>query len=245
MARIRAFAAGTTGIWHDFFQFLRRPRPIAPMGVGAAGAWRVGAALLPLYAMGVLLAGVAIAAWGKRFGLGNAHAFQAIPHMLLAPVVVLIAPPIEEALFRGWLTGRPRALWLLGCAVVVAILALLAGAFPVAAAAIPVNGRRLFVVAMLLIAGVGWFRLRWRPGNALAPRFAAAFYTSAALFALMHTFNFSPHPGWVVLPMVLPQLWQALCFGYLRMRVGLAASIGLHALNNAVAIALLQAGDWH
>ena len=57
------------------------------------------------------------AATGYRLIHALAYVTLMIPSHLyeLLPITVLIAPVLEEMIFRGWQTGRPRALWLLGC----------------------------------------------------------------------------------------------------------------------------------
>ena len=100
-----------------------------------------------------------------------------------------------------------------------------------------------FFFGGLLAAPIGWFVLRKRatPQFWRGRWFAAPFFTGAVLFGVMHIMNY-PHPGLLVLPMVLPQLWAAFTLGYIRMRIGLPASILAHATSNALALALAFAG---
>jgi len=59
------------------------------------------------------------------------------------------------------------------------------------------------------------------------------FYTIAALFALIHIFNFNDEiPFYLVPLMVLPQFTLALLLGFVRMRFGMWANIYVHMFNN-------------
>lgn len=221
--------------WRGFVRFVQAPQPLRPMGLaapGALGGW-LAMLLLHLAAMAVLLPVIAL--WQRLFGLEAPDAFAKFPREWLLPTVVLFAPMVEETLFRGWLTGRPRALWLLGLAVAgVAAIALMG----------PTNPRLGIVLIGLLIAALaGWLVLRKQPGPAalLARHFGWVFYAVVLAFGTMHVFNY-PHPSLLVLPMVLPQLCAGLTLGYVRMRFGLPASMLLHVTSNALALGAALAG---
>jgi membrane protease YdiL (CAAX protease family) len=144
------------------------------------------------------------------------------------PTVVLIAPVLEEVLFRGWLSGRPRALWLLVCA-----LALGGAATPLKVEPAVKGG---LMLALLLAMPVGWFLLRKRATPAWFMRaFSVLFWITALVFGAVHLSNY-PAPGPMALPFVLPQIWAGLVFGFVRMRVGLAGSMLTHAGANLIAI---------
>lgn len=220
-------------ILREFAAYLRRPRLTAPTGLRAAGAWRRWAMLVVLQ-IAVLLGLLAplIGYWQSRFGLPLPDAFGQVPVEWLIPIAVLAAPMIEECFFRGWLTGRPRALWLLVCT-------LAGGALLYASA----SGMDPFVAsaalaALILAAIAGWAILRKRATPAwFAPAFPALFYLVAIAFSLVHVVNY-PTLSWLLLPMVLPQLWAGLVLGFIRMRIGLLASILAHATSNAAALSL-------
>ncbi|MGQ4827665.1 CPBP family glutamic-type intramembrane protease, partial [Enterococcus faecalis] len=74
--------------------------------------------MIALYLAGLGVVGAVIAVWARALHVPPPAAFGAVSRGWLAPLVVLAAPLGEEALFRGWLTGRPRALWLLAMALV-------------------------------------------------------------------------------------------------------------------------------
>ena len=213
----------------DFCQFLRAPQlcPPAPLCQGR-GRWAI---MLGTYLAGLVVIGVALALWQRAFHLPAPEAFGGYRLPALVAISVLAAPPGEEALFRGWLTGRLRALWLLALALVaVALLA-----------AITVKWHEIAAVfgllALVIAAPVGWYRLRRldTPGW-FARGFGVWFHLSAVVFGLMHLTNY-PRLSWALVPMVLPQIWAGLVFGYLRMRSGLRGAILAHAVGNAATLA--------
>lgn len=222
-----------TALLRDFTAYLARPRLVTPTGLGAPGVWRTVLGLL-VFHLAVLLGVLAplLQLWQSAMHLPDPEAFSNVPKEWLVPLVVLIAPIGEELVFRGWLTGRVRALWLLGCAfVTVCLLAMVS--FQVAE--VPAS---LGVVAMGLVAPIGWWLLRRRG----VPRwfeaaFPAFFALSVVIFGLSHLTNY-PQISWALLPLVLPQLWAGLVLSYARMRMGLLASMLIHATSNAVAISL-------
>ena len=214
----------------DFLVYLGAPRLTAP--VPLRHGWAGWVVMVGVYLAGLLVLGPVLAWWGSRYHLSAADAFGGYPSGVLVPAVVLVFPLCEEVLFRGWLTGRPRALWLLAMGLVIAAL-LIAVTFhrhdQIAS---------LCVLATAIAALAGWLVLRQRT---TAPRwftgpFGLWFYGSVVVFGLLHMANYA-HFGWALLPMISPQLWAGLVFGYLRMRYGLLASSLAHGLGNAVALA--------
>lgn len=221
--------------WRQFAAFARRPAFIEPAGLRAPGSWRVLASVLALHLAVMALLMPLLSLWQHMWALSGPDAFGQVPQAWLPFLVILIAPVLEECTFRGWLTGRPRALWLMG------VLAMaIAGIAAVQPAPLPTVG--LFFGA-LLAAPIGWLVLRKRatPQVWRGRWFAAPFHAGALLFALMHVMNY-PSVSLVLLPMVLPQLWAAFTLGYIRMRVGLPASILAHATSNALALGLAMSG---
>ena len=101
----------------------------------------------------------------------------------------------------------------------------------------PLATGSLFLL-LLAAAPIGWFLLRKKG----VPRwyglaYPAIFYFIAIAFALAHIVNY-PQFSLLALPLVLPQLWGALVLGFIRMRIGLIASILAHAFANGAALAL-------
>lgn len=224
-------------IFREFAAFLRRPQVLTPSGLRAPGAWRRWTQLVILQ-IGVLVLVLLpfIRFWQKAFALPSPEAFGELPTGMLVPTVVLIAPMIEETLFRGWLTGRVRALWLLGCALA-AVAVLVASTHGMSA---PAAGGGLLAAG--IAAGAGWVTLRRRtdvPGW-FAKGFPAIFYAMVTVFAASHLANY-PHPSLLALALVLPQAWGALVLGFVRMRIGLPAAILAHAAANASTLALAMA----
>lgn len=226
------------GTVSEFAAFVRRPRPLVPTGLRAPGAWRrLGIAAGLLIAVNLALMLPLLAAWQAAFDLPAPEGYGQLPTSVLVPVVLLVAPVLEELLFRGWLTGRVRALWLLGCAI--AFGALLYGSVhgldPLATGAC--------LLALVLAAPIGWFVLRKRaaPGW-FAAAFPAAFWLTTAAFSLAHILNY-PSFSALALPMVLPQLWAGLVLAFVRMRVGLPGAMLAHVAANAasLSVALLAA----
>ncbi len=219
----------------EFAAYCAAPRLIAPsplhLGRRREG-WRRWGIMVALYCAGLAVIGPLIAVWGRAFHLSAAASFSGFSPLVLVPAVVLVFPLLEEALFRGWLTGRPRALWLLAMAVLgAALLGAVSLHWQETAAS-------LGAVATVPAALAGWFVLRRRtdPPRWFAAAFGAWFYLSVLVFGLMHMANYHS-ASLIVLPMVLPQLWAGLVFGYLRMRHGLIASALAHAAGNAATLA--------
>lgn len=223
-----------TAPWRDFAAYLRRPVWQVPGNLKAPGAWRAFGALWLLEVLGLVVLLVVLTLYMKATGLPGPDAFDQVPREWLVPLVVLAAPVIEETVFRGWLAGRPRALWLLGGLAAMALGAmLLADGTPL----------RLAVVGFVLLAmPLGWFLLRKRAAPGWFARvFPVIFWGTALVFGLVHLSNY-PSPGLLALPLVLPQVWAGLVFGFMRMRLGLGASMLAHAGANLLAIAPTMLG---
>jgi membrane protease YdiL (CAAX protease family) len=214
----------------DFFHFLLAPRFCTPAPLRQGwGRWAI---MTGAYLAGLVVIGIGVTLWQRAFHVPAPEAFGGYSARMLLVISVLIAPPCEEALFRGWLTGRPRALWLLLMAIAAAAL-LAAAAFKWHEIAVVFG-----LLALVIAAPVGWYRLRRLDTPAwFARRFGLWFYLSAIGFGLMHLSNY-PRLSWALVPMVLPQVWAGMVFGYLRMRGGLWAGILAHGAGNAATLAL-------
>ena len=220
--------------WRDFAAYLRRPVHQVPGSLKAPGAWRTFGALWLLDVVGLVVLLVVLTLYMKATGLPGPDAFDQVPREWLVPLVVLAAPVIEETVFRGWLAGRPRALWLLVGLGVLAVAAMLLT---------DGSQTRLAVVGLVLLAmPLGWYLLRKRaaPGW-FVQFFPVIFWATALVFGLVHLSNY-PSPGLLALPLVLPQVWAGLVFGFMRMRLGLASSMLAHAGANLLAIAPTMLG---
>jgi membrane protease YdiL (CAAX protease family) len=222
------------GLLTDFASFLRRPQLLAPAGFKAPGNAKTWLYLTSL-SIGVLLGLILpfIHLWQSLFDLPDPEAFDRVSKVWLVPIVVLIAPLLEELLFRGWQNGRRSALWLLACALAVF------GALAMAT----VPGRELVALGVIIAAAVagliGWLILRRNrtPLAWFARAFPFIFYAMAALFALVHLANYD-RITLAAVPLVLPQFWAGLLLGYVRQRIGLLGSIAAHASSNLITIGL-------
>lgn len=212
----------------EFAAFVRAPQYRTPQGLrGQWGAWAV---LVALYLAGLALLGAALTLWQRAQHVPSAEAFHGYGAAVLALLVVLVAPAGEEVVFRGWLTGRPRALWLLLMTLVAAGLLALVSAHKFETVA------SLGAVATVLPALAGWLWLqRAAPPGWFVRQFGWWLRGSVLVFALAHLSNY-PQVSPVVLPMVLPQAWAGLVFAHVRLRLGLPASILAHAVGNGVAL---------
>lgn len=222
-----------TALYLHFIAWLARPRLLTPSGLRLPGVWRALFALLALHLavlIGVLLPLLGL--WQKAFALPSPEAFDQVSKAMLVPFVVVLAPVAEELAFRGWLTGRVRALWLVGCGFVAAgFLAM-------------VNFRvyevpaSFAVLGMGLVAAAGWWWLRRRgmlPGYERA--FPVLVWLSIVVFGLSHLSNY-PRFSWALLPMVLPQLWAGMTLSYTRMRIGIFGAMLIHAAANGLSVSL-------
>lgn len=161
---------------------------------------------------------------------------QASPAMLLFYGVIL-APLIEEVVFRSWLGGRRACI--LGLPILVSLFAV---ATAVVADVSPIMSFALAGGLSVLVLGVARQFAALSPPAQKAARwrlFPVAFYGSALLFALLHMSNYegglsSP----IMLLAILPQFFVGLILGYVRMRFGLVHAVVFHALYNLVLIGI-------
>jgi membrane protease YdiL (CAAX protease family) len=226
-----------TALFHDFLAWLARPRLLAPSGLRAPGVRRTLLAMLALHLavlIGVLLPLLGL--WQKAMGLPSPEAFDTVSKAMLVPFVVVLAPVAEELAFRGWLTGRVRALWLVGCGFIAA------GFLAMVNFHIYEVPASFAVLGMGLVAPAGWWWLRRRgvmPGFERA--FPALVWLSIVVFGLSHLSNY-PRFSWALLPMVLPQLWAGMTLSYTRMRLGIFGAMLIHAAANGLSVSLALLG---
>ena len=216
----------------EFAAFLRRPQLLASAGFRAPGNAKIWL-YLTMLSMAVLLGLILpfIHLWQSLFDLSEPQAFDRVSKVWLVPIVVLIAPLLEELLFRGWQNGTRGALWLLVCTMpVLGTLVMITD---------PSRGlAALAIIIVAVLAGLtGWLLLRRNrtPLAWFARAFPFIFYAMAALFALVHLANYD-QITLAAVPLVLPQLWAGLLLGYLRQRVGLLGSIAAHATSNLLVV---------
>ena len=146
---------------------------------------------------------------------------------------LVFAPVVEEALFRGWLTGRIAALRFAAYGM---------GALALSAAALFVPDA--FAIALSLAAFVlaftgliHWERAR-HSDTAVPAWFTRHFHWfvwgSTLLFGLIHIGNFEPLTHPLGLAVVLPQTIGGFLLAYTRTRIGLGAAMAHHAAFNAL-----------
>ena len=224
--------SGDETVVQEALRFFLRPRLIRP----GSGDWRAeGRPFLALLGLnlGVLfLILPLLIAWTRALGIEPPRMMHDIPEAMVLLLAVAILPPLEELAFRGWMTGRPRALFPLGVAILAALVlvrlqgagpgwlapAITLGAGGVAAAG-AVALRRIDLAPLWFTRNFKWF-----------------FWGSTILFASAHYSNY-PAMSLAHLPLVLPQFWSGLVFGFTRLRFGLLRSILLHCASNATVLA--------
>ncbi len=149
---------------------------------------------------------------------------------------LLLAPVLEELVYRGWLTGRVAALRF-------ALYGFGAEAMFIGALLVSPDMAMLLALAgvALALAGLVHWSLTRDRDTAVPEWFARHFHWfvwgSTLLFGLMHLGNYEPltHPlGMLV---VLPQTIGGLLLAYTRTRLGLGAAMLHHAAYNAVFLA--------
>jgi membrane protease YdiL (CAAX protease family) len=229
--------AAMTALYHDFAAWLARPHMLTPSGLRARHARQALLAMLALHLAVLLLVLLPLLGlWQSAMGLPSPEAFDQVSKAMLVPFVVLLAPVGEELAFRGWLTGRVRAVWLVGCGFAAAGFLAMVN-FHVYE--VPAS---FAVLAMGLAMPAGWWWLRQR---GVMPGFERAFpvlvWLSIVVFALMHLSNY-PRFSWALLPMVLPQFWTGMTLSYTRMRVGIFGSMLIHAAANGISVSLALLG---
>ncbi len=149
---------------------------------------------------------------------------------------LLLAPVLEELVYRGWLTGRTAALRFAVYGFAAEAL-LFAALFMDEGLATPVA---LAAVGLVLAGLLHWLMTRERD-TAVPAWFTRHFHWfvwgSTLLFGLMHLGNYEALSSpWGVL-VVLPQTIGGLLLAYTRTRLGLRAAMLHHALYNALYLA--------
>lgn len=219
-----------------FTAFLRRPDiPDAATGMNAITLRRT--CMLYLLDLSLMVPLILIAFAAETLGLTFPD--NALEDLDLGPLeimfVVLLVPALEEAVFRGWLSGRPAHLvpFLL---VAAGYAALAGGLF------LPHLGGAGLIFAVLIIATVLSAMKQGQPPYAwFRTTFPVFFAISSLSFALVHLFNYEGASLAYALPLVIPQFIAGLIFGYARVTYGLWSAILLHVLHNGTAIGIILA----
>lgn len=220
-------------VWRDYIQFVRRPRlPEAPTGFGAAAS----RATLALFALDLLvmliLAGIALLV----VSLGAEMPHHALDGLKITGtlwlLIVLIGPVVEEAAFRGWLSGTPRAFGLYGSLITVAGGLML----------VPrLNWSATIALGAALIAGLAG-SLLWLRGDRASHGYQRLFpylyWISCLAFGLVHLTNLTIGQNRLAVLWVAPQLVLGTILGYARVKLGMWSNILLHMLHNSIIMAV-------
>lgn len=227
----------------DVARFVVRPTYVAqPMAWGTQAA----AVLLLLLALDLAFGLAAVEALSLLGKAGSGGVMPALLESDSPPAVewleaLVLAPVLEEMLFRGWLTGRSAALQF--------------GAWGMAAMGMLIVSQNLpephagqlsrGVIIGMIVALIQWRRVRHRD-TSVPPWFVRHFHWivwgSTLLFGAIHYGNFErlTHPFGLLV--VLPQTIGGLLLAYTRTRLGLRAAIAHHFAFNAVWMAAKFAG---
>lgn len=155
----------------------------------------------------------------------------------LAIALVVAGPVVEELMFRGWLSGRVRA-------IAVSFGAL--GLFYVASYVLTT-----FWLAMSAYAGLVSLVIAAIPMLVFAPLdrgrslpaferiFPLLFWGQGATFGLLHIENYAGFAMPLALLAVLPLVVCGFVWGYARIKLGLGWAILLHALYNVPSAGLI------
>jgi len=222
----------------DVARFARRPTYAPqPMAWGREAAL----ALLLLLALDLAFGLLAVKALALLGRAGSGGAMPALVDSDLAPVVywleaLIVAPVLEELLFRGWLTGRTAALQFGAWGMAAMAMLLVSLNLPAKYADPLSNGAVIVVIAAL----IQWGRTRERDTSVPAwfiRHFHWIVWGSTLLFGAIHFGNFErlTHPLGILV--VLPQTIGGLLLAYTRTRLGLGAAIAHHAAFNVVFLA--------
>ncbi len=179
----------------------------------------------------------------EYLGAGLSKSFDAsFPFLPLFVAAVLLAPVTEELIFRLPLVFS-------GSYLLVACITFLVSFGPSLAHAFGVPLLYYFIAAALLLAMGAWLlvsrQLRVRLHLFWRKHFGFVFYTSTAVFSLLHLLNYqgSTLPFVMLLPLLLPKFLAGIFLGYARLRLGLGWAVALHMFSNFV-ILLLLLGYW-
>ncbi|MEP0719056.1 MAG: CPBP family intramembrane glutamic endopeptidase [Parasphingorhabdus sp.] len=145
-------------------------------------------------------------------------------------LTLVAAPVLEEALFRGWLTGYRRDIRFAAFAVGSLILVSLFNR----AGIVAVN---LVALVFLIVVAVNWYTQRGL-SDEITPYFRKNFHWfvwgSSLLFGLSHLTNYSDATFGLDWLYIASQMLGGLLLAYTRVRVGLWAAILHHAAFNTL-----------
>ncbi len=230
-------------VWRDIRHFLKQPSILGPPQVRDAFAVKqVGALLLLalLIAAAFILVFEGAEQWmGVQLPEQEYSPIDEMPGLFLL-LAVILAPLIEETLFRLWLDGRPTHVKLVIC-----ILTWIVGLWLVAKM---VEGPATWPVILMLtslavILGMTWIAKTRGQGTSELYRhvFPILFWVSAFFFGLAHLLNYAVADRYTALPLILSQTIGGVLLAYCRLRYGMWANISVHAAFNGVLVVIIFA----
>ena len=151
-------------------------------------------------------------------------------------VVIVIAPVVEELLFRGWLRGDVAALRFALCGWAAFLIGGLAGE--------TVNGWVSFLALGILMAGGAQWLATHKRDTHVPAWFEANFrwmvWGSTLAFGAIHLFNYEELSGPLDLLAVASQTMGGLVLAYTRLHLGLSAAIAQHAAFNLTILGIIM-----
>ena len=222
----------------DMLGYLRRPHLVAAQKPFTPQALMqllklLGFALLMLPVLGLFM-GAIFAAAGVALPEPSPEYMEVMNRPNFIFLAAVMAPLIEELLFRSWLGKRGGVLWLAPFLLVSLAVIVLKDA----------DTLSLGLKTALVIMVLGSFALYMRRylalrrdeavlNAALTRVFPFAFWGTSLGFGLMHLANYEGGDMGLLLPlMILPQFMVGVMLGYIRMRFGLLSAIGFHSAYN-------------
>ena len=149
-------------------------------------------------------------------------------------LAAIVAPLLEETLFRSWLGGRWGILIAGPLLLVAAALIVISGSD-----AVDLNIKLFAAITVIGAASLYLSRyaaIRKRPAvleGAVRTVFPYAFWGSCLAFGLMHLANYDTGDMGLLLPLaVLPQFLVGVILGFVRMRFGLLCAMVFHGAYN-------------
>lgn len=228
-------ARSILGEWRAFFGFLRSPTlPIRARGIDLPAF----AATLRMFALDVAIMAGLMALAAAATAAGAELPRSALADLDFGPLIVftivIIAPLIEEITFRGWLSGRPGAVWSVGLILAAAGASTLIPSQEVT----PAIAVAQFAIMGLAIGLAIWLWQR-PPYGWFTRLFPLLFWLSTLAFALIHLTNYDETASIGLVLFTIPQFIAGSIFGYARVRYGLWSSILLHVMHNGIIMAVV------
>lgn len=227
----KAAPADRDAIIAEALAFFLRPRLLQSRSHDWQGQFGPLLALLGLNLSVLFLLLPLLIGWTHITGIEPPRMMRDVPEAAVLVLAVLVLPPLEEIVFRGWMSGRPAALLALGIGLVFAMLLAL-----VHRMGLDFTTPTLAMVSLGAAVAGAW--VVWRKDQVpqgFSRNFKWFFWGSTLLFASAHYTNYAELTP-AHLPLVLPQFWSGLVFGFTRMRFGLSRSIALHCTSNALVL---------